>query len=300
MKFQDVYIAQVSDSEDLKSDVKFLIQDANLRRRMNRLSKVGVSTAMECLQQDVERMNQIDAIITATGFGFLSDSEKFLMKMTQNQEEFINPSLFIYSTFNTVGSQIALLLNNHCYNMTHTHRGHSFESALLDGILQMKSNGAKGAKNVLVGAFEETTATEVHILKRLRMNVPEMPSERATFFVLTNNPGTSKALAKIKSLEFNTEWKEVKERLQTYYSNGIDCAIYCNGMPYIYSEEKDFYPNEKDYFCPIYAAHTLWKVIKTPSVTGSCFIYMQYPRMTGTLLEIEKLNYKKGVRENAF
>ena len=54
-----------------------------------------------------------------------------------NREQMLNPTAFIQSTFNTVGAQLALLLKIHAYNVTYVHRGLSFESALIDGIISI-------------------------------------------------------------------------------------------------------------------------------------------------------------------
>ena len=125
-----MYINSISTSSALKKDVKELIPDAMLRRRMSSLLKVSVATAMECLQNAGNVTP--DAIITATALGFIEDGEKFLRAIFQQQEQLLNPTPFIQSTFNTVGAQIALLTNNHCYNMTYCQRGESFLHALLD------------------------------------------------------------------------------------------------------------------------------------------------------------------------
>jgi len=280
MKVHDIYIKQAADSENLKCEFKSLVKDANLRRRMSRLSKIGVHTALECLQYGTGCIDKIDAIITATGYGFLSNSENFLKDLIQNQEKFANPTSFIYSTFNTLGFQIAQLLNNHCYNTTHTHRECSFESALLDGIMQISSDKSK---NVLVGAFEETTPTEIKILKRLGMSVSSMPAERATFFLLGNDP--ENALAEIKSLEFNVEWSKKDEWLDALNSKHNNYSHYCNRELY----DQKLKQGRKNYYCPVYSAHTLWTVLKRSTKTGTNVIYTRDPGMNGTSIKIEVL-----------
>ena len=57
--------------------------------------------------------------------------------LMDNREQMLNPTAFIQSTFNTVGAQLALLLKIHAYNVTYVHRGLSFESALIDGIISI-------------------------------------------------------------------------------------------------------------------------------------------------------------------
>ena len=49
-------------------DVKTLIPDMNMRRRMSRVVKMGVTTALETLHA-FDKFGTIDAIVTATHLG---------------------------------------------------------------------------------------------------------------------------------------------------------------------------------------------------------------------------------------
>ena len=71
------FIERVVTNHDVATDIKVLIPDAGLRRRMSRVIKSAVSTAMEALG-GVEGISTLDGIITATGWGCLADSERFL------------------------------------------------------------------------------------------------------------------------------------------------------------------------------------------------------------------------------
>ena len=64
-------------NSDVVTDIKQLIPDAGMRRRMSRVIKMAVTTAVETLG-GVENIAPLDAIITATGWGCLADSERFL------------------------------------------------------------------------------------------------------------------------------------------------------------------------------------------------------------------------------
>ena len=130
------YINRVITAEEVSSDIKLLIPDAGVRRRMSRMIKSAVTTAVECMGA-VEEIDSLDAIITATGWGCLADSERFLRNIIVDKEQLLNPTPFIQSTFNTVGGQIALLRHNHCYNVTYVNRSHSFEDALLDAMMRI-------------------------------------------------------------------------------------------------------------------------------------------------------------------
>ncbi|MDR1698258.1 MAG: beta-ketoacyl synthase chain length factor [Prevotellaceae bacterium] len=145
----------------LEPDYKEYVADAGTRRRMSRAVKMGVAAAVHCLAQTEKKP---DAIITATGLGCLGDTEKFLKTLIENNEQLLNPTPFIQSTFNTVGAQVAIGQSNNGYNMTYVHRGFAFENALTDALLQLREGEAE---SILAGSYEETTDTSFEIMQRL-------------------------------------------------------------------------------------------------------------------------------------
>jgi 3-oxoacyl-[acyl-carrier-protein] synthase II len=172
--------------------------DPKMIRRMSRIIKMGVASAAACLQE--AGITVPDAIITGTAYGCLQDTDLFLTKMVEQQEELLTPTAFIQSTHNTIGAQIGLMLKSNNYNNAFVHRGFSFESALLDGMMLLMDNTAS---NVLVGGVDEITETSHAILKRFgiyknepvsNMDLFETTSrgtiagEGATFFLLANEP----------------------------------------------------------------------------------------------------------------
>lgn len=175
------YVNCITSGAALRNDIKVLIHEMNLRRRMGRLVKSGVAAGIESLLAFGDRA-PIDAVITATGLGCIADSEKFLEGLIANEEAMLNPTPFIQSTFNTVGAQIALLRGLHCYNTTYAHRWASFENALTDAALRLDAGLSRA---VLVGAFDETTPTVETILNRLGVAHEGGWGESSVFFVLT-------------------------------------------------------------------------------------------------------------------
>lgn len=123
----------------------------NLLRRMGRAIKMGSSAARMAISE--AKLENVDAIISGTGLGCFEDSEKFLLAIINNDEQFLTPTSFIQSTHNTVGSQVALIMKCHQYNYTYTHRGFSFEICIMDAIMNLQ----EGKKNVLIGGIEEHT-----------------------------------------------------------------------------------------------------------------------------------------------
>lgn len=198
--------------------------DARQIRRMSRAIKMGVASAFMALKQS--KVSMPDGIITATGYGCLEDTGIFLTKMIENKEDALNPTPFIQSTHNTIGSQIALLLQCQAYNQTYTQGSFSFESALLDGMLQLSE--AK-EKNLLVGGIDEITDTSHRIqnrfgvFRKVIMNSLDLFKEKksgtvngegAAFFVLSGERGDN-AIASINAVA--AFYDPVLENLQ----NGI-------------------------------------------------------------------------------
>ncbi|HEX5153717.1 MAG TPA: beta-ketoacyl synthase chain length factor [Parafilimonas sp.] len=184
--------------------------DAKLIRRMSRIIKMGAAAAVKCLQRSSVEMP--DGIIVGTAYGCLQDTEIFLQRMIDYNEELLTPTAFIQSTHNTVGAQIALLLQCHNYNNTFVHRGFSFESALLDAIMLLKE---KEVNNVLIGSADEITNSSHDILSRFGLYKNDISSnnlytsntkgtiagEGAFFFLLTSQP-SEKNLAKLSGIDF--------------------------------------------------------------------------------------------------
>ncbi|MDP1622264.1 MAG: beta-ketoacyl synthase chain length factor [Bacteroidales bacterium] len=164
-------------------------------RRMSRLIKMGIASAKMSLADAACTMP--DAIITGTGLGSVEDTEKILGEITKD-EMFLNPTPFIQSTYNTISSQVAIQLKCHNYNSTYVHRTFSFESGLIDGLMQIEE---QTAANVLVGAIDEMTMNHLQITRRIghwkmepvnNLTLREtgtpgaLAGEGAAFFVLGN------------------------------------------------------------------------------------------------------------------
>ncbi len=150
-------------------------------RRMSRLIKMGIAAAKISLADSGCAMP--DAIITGTGLGSVDDTEKILSEITKD-ENFLNPTPFIQSTYNTISSQVAIQLKCHNYNSTYVHRTFSFESGLIDGLMQLEE---QIAENVLVGAIDEMTMN--HLLITRRVGQWKMEPVRNLGLLNTKTPG---------------------------------------------------------------------------------------------------------------
>jgi len=134
----------------------------NMLRRMGRAIKMGASAArMAVTEAGVEN---VDAIISGTGLGCFEDSEKFLLAIINNEEQFLTPTSFIQSTHNTVGSQVALIMQCKQYNYTYVHRGFSFDTCVMDALMSIE----EGKKNILIGGIDEHTPIYVDLYRKAK------------------------------------------------------------------------------------------------------------------------------------
>lgn len=284
MSKQTIYINSIAstlpDSRDLpefvpgkqvtiqEPDYKTLIPDATLRRRMSRVVRMGVATGMQCLNKYPNA--PVDAILTATGYGCLGDTEKFMNTLLDNHEQMLTPTAFIQSTFNTIGAQIALLSKNHGYNNTYTHRAFSFESALLDATLLLQEGEAS---NVLVGAIDEMTPTLYEILKRLGLWRNTLAGEGANFAILSSNV-IPESYAILKGIElFNGTFSaaEIQERIHNYLrqKGEKDVTIL---FPSDYKNTCGEYPTAMAYAFNTCCKHLQSGEIKTPILVYNTFL----------------------------
>lgn len=286
-------------------DYKSIITNATLRRRMSRIIKMGVACGLECISStDSEK---IQGIITATGLGCLADTEKFMNAILENEERMLNPTPFIQSTFNTIGAQIALFRGIHAYNMTYVHRGLSFESALLDALIQIW----EGNDLILVGAMDEMTNVSYTIQQRLGMLKGTLAGEGAQFFLLSReaNEHTLGEIGGVETLIGQHSYPEISERISAFLQrNGMDIqdvdqlVTGKNGNTHqdtIYQEvESNLFPQAvhrtfKDE-CgeyPTASSYAVWKVakeLKTATASTTVLIYNHYQSVNHSLILIRK------------
>ncbi len=160
-------------------------------RRMSKILKRGNAAAKMSLQD--AGVEVPDAITVGSGLGCLEDTTRFLLKMAENDEQFLNPTPFIQSTHNSVAGNIALSLQCHGHNFTFVDGGNSFESAWMDAALFLSENSGS---NVLVGGIDEVD-TEFHARMNARGTFwksaenPELPipGEGAVFLTVSDVPG---------------------------------------------------------------------------------------------------------------
>ena len=136
-------------------------------RRMGKLMKAATISSLKALKE--AGIETPDAIITATAYGMLETSEKFLLDMLENGEETLSPTLFMQSTHNTLSSAIAIRTKCHGYNMTYSQGKDSLQWALRDARRLIETGKAK---TVLVGLHDEATPLVQELFRRMGKPVP--------------------------------------------------------------------------------------------------------------------------------
>lgn len=161
----------------VEPDYKEVIANANLRRRMNRMLKMGTYAAMKCLAD-----TDVDMMLTATSLGSISDTEKMLDTIYSSGETLGNPTAFIQSTFNTLAGNIAQLKSTHIPNVTFVNRGETVANALR--YAQVKLSG--DVDNILYESSDEKTELSETVLKKFHLSANGMYGEGSVAMILSS------------------------------------------------------------------------------------------------------------------
>ena len=145
----------------VEADARQFIAPAEARR-MSRILKRALCVSLSALKASGIEMP--DGIVTGTGMGCIDNTERFLKDLSFNGESCLSPTLFMQSTHNTISSLIAIKLKCHGYNNTYSHGGISFDSALFDAWIQLRSGALT---SVLVGAHDEATDFMALVLNKI-------------------------------------------------------------------------------------------------------------------------------------
>jgi 3-oxoacyl-(acyl-carrier-protein) synthase len=230
-------------------DYKEFIPPA-MGRRMAKVVKNGVAASSRALQE--AGVTAPEAIITGTGMGCSTDSEKFLKAILDNKEEFLTPTSFIQSTHNTVGAQIALGLQCKAYNFTYVNGAVSFESSLIDAKLQIEE---EEASTILVGGIEESAENTVQFMQisgaiKHKDNLQSIlasttkgavHSEGAVFFVLADHKQES-TYAELKDVSIynSLEQDELESKVQQFLKANSLTAVDIDAVVLGYNGDVEF------------------------------------------------------------
>ncbi len=222
----------------VEPDYKDFIVPMQLRR-MSKAVRMGIGASKLALKY--MNMERPDAISVGTAMGCLADTEFFLGKLIDQEEQMLTPTAFIQSTHNTVAGQIALLSKCNGHNMTYVHRGHSFEHAMINTQLYLNDNPNE---KVLVGGIDELTDGSIGALQKGGIytstdiagdsiiggeNNGAVGGEGASFFVVTDKPLVESAICVKDIYCFSTKDTNIAiEKVEKFvgrYNNDIDTAM---------------------------------------------------------------------------
>ena len=164
-------------SEDQLAEIRDYVKPLEARR-MGKIMKSSLLSSLKALRE--AGIEQPDAIITGTALGCLENSELLLRQMVEEGETMLKPTYFMQSTHNTISSNIAIRLGCHGYNITYTQDQASFDWAIRDAELLLKSGKCK---TVLVGCHDESTPLYRQLMQRLGYD--DIPSVNSKAIVLS-------------------------------------------------------------------------------------------------------------------
>ena len=176
-------------------------------RRMGKAVRLGVGAAMPLIASS----GNPDGIIIGTANGGMEDCIKFLNQIIEYKEGMLTPTNFVQSTANAVAGQVGMLLKNNGYNITHVHRGHSFENAMLDAAMYLEEypddrlllGGVDEISaynyniDLLAGWYKTTTINQADIYNS--DNPGSYPGEGSAMFIIDNKKQTGSV--KIEALK---------------------------------------------------------------------------------------------------
>ena len=188
-------------------DYKPVITDANLRRRMGRLLKMSVWCGLRALEGVAPE--SVSGIITSTGAGFMKDTISFGGSLFEREEELLNPSPFMQSTFNTASGYIALMRKIRSSNTAYVQGAAGFLSAFTDASMLL---GEVPGSNVLIGGFDEVTPEVDTVRRRLGMyrdaSGEFLPLGEGAGFFLLSDSCTSGAKARLYGTAYSSDCAE--------------------------------------------------------------------------------------------
>ena len=156
-------------------------------RRMGRILKRAIATARTATAQ--AGIGIPEAIVTGTGLGCIENTEIFLDALCREGEDQMMPTRFMQSTHNTISSIVAINLKAHGYNTTYAHNTVSFQSALMDAMMQLRRGKIA---NAMVCAHDEMTPSYHALLCKSGYLKGKHAAECAVSMVLaTANPGNA-------------------------------------------------------------------------------------------------------------
>lgn len=209
-------------------------------RRMGKAARMGVGAGLPLLMQ-----NKVDGILIGTSNGGQEDSMKFLDQIMEYDEGRLTPTNFVQSTYNAIAGQLGMITENKGYNVTHVHRGLSFEAAALDAGMLLLENPEH---SYLVGGVDEISVRNYRTeslagwykaepISNAQLfehdTIGTLPGEGSAMFIVSNK--REGAMARLVALQLlSTDKKEVINAqlqlfLEKYLPAGVQIDLLLSG-----------------------------------------------------------------------
>lgn len=188
-------------------------------RRMGKILKRAIATATVAMNDAGQGIPE--AIVTGTGLGCIENTEIFLDALCREGEDQMMPTRFMSSTHNTMSSIVAIKLHAHGYNATYAHNTVSFQSALMDALLQLRRGAVR---NALVCAHDEMTPSYHALLCKGGYLAGKKAAECAVSMMLaTENDG--RALCEVADMRilYRPTEEEKQQALKALVADGAEC-----------------------------------------------------------------------------
>lgn len=189
-------------------------------RRMGKLLKRALVTSLSIIQKS--GIEHPDAIITGTGLGCIENTELLLDALCNEGEQLLKPTHFMQSTHNTISSLISIQTKTHGYNATYSHKGISFDSALMDAWTQFQLGMISSA---LVGGHDEMTPSYFNLLQKIGFvgQNKELCGETAISVMLSDKAEDGLCAISGLKMAYKPSTERLKNILSEILSNaGID------------------------------------------------------------------------------
>ena len=164
-------------------------------RRMGRILKRAIATANTAMND--AGLGIPEAIITGTGLGCIENTEIFLDALCREGEDQMMPTRFMSSTHNTMSSIVAINLHANGYNATYAHNTVSFQSALMDALLQLRRGAVS---NTMVCAHDEMTPGYHALLCKGGYLAGKKAAECAVSMMLATDNNNAKAICEVAGM----------------------------------------------------------------------------------------------------
>ena len=245
----DVFLTEISQYDKnvltcIPPDFKAYINPIQMRR-LSHMLRIGLSAAVICLRNS--KITMPDGIITATGYGFLDETAKFLRELLEQKEKQLTPTYFMQGTSNALAGLVALTIKCMGYNNTFASKGAAFENAMTDAMMQLNEDTSL---NFLIGSYDE--AAEIQYKASIRAShfkaefvnnlslfdsstKGSIQGEGSAFFMLSGKSSAS-TLCQMSDMDvvFKPEGTELPNALDNFLAtnslNSDDIDLIINGV----------------------------------------------------------------------